>query len=152
MIPDAKRLPIALLTMRLGVFVVMALWSVDKILNPDHAAAVFDTYYWLGGIGPGALAGIGVAQLLIEIGFAAGLFRTVTYGFVLVTHLVSTLASWPGYIEPFENLLFFAAWPMLAACFALFLLRDEDTLWSLDARRSEGSERLREADAVPVPG
>ena len=32
------------------------------------------------------------------------------------------------YLEPFDHLLFFAAWPMLAACFALYLLRDDDTL------------------------
>jgi len=27
--------------------------------------------------------------------------------------------------------LFFAAWPMLAACFALYYLRDLDTKWTL---------------------
>lgn len=139
MIQDQDRLPVSLFCLRAGVFIVMALWSVDKILNPGHAAAVFDTYYLMGGIGATTLAVIGVVQLLIEVAFVVGLFRTVTYGFVLVTHLLSTLASWPGYLEPFDNLLFFAAWPMLAACIALFLLRDRDTLWSLDeARRRRG--------------
>lgn len=34
------------------------------------------------------------------------------------------------YLHPFEgvNLLLFAAWPMLAACLALYALRDADTL------------------------
>lgn len=146
MIPDEKRLPLALLCLRVGVFVVMALWSVDKILNPEHAAGVFETFYLIGGMGPTALAAIGVAQLAVELAFVAGLFRTFTYGFVLLTHLISTLASWPGYIEPFDNLLFFAAWPMLAACFALFLLRDRDTLWAADEALRGG----RAPEAAPA--
>ena len=38
------------------------------------------------------------------------------------------------YLAPFEgpNLLFYAAWPMLAACFALYRLRDLDTLWAVE--------------------
>jgi len=44
-----------------------------------------------------------------------------------VMHAVSTLSSFPQYIDAFNNLLFFAAWPMLAACIALFLLREHDT-------------------------
>ncbi len=33
------------------------------------------------------------------------------------------------------NLLFFAAWPMLAACIALFLLCEHDTLLSIGTLR-----------------
>jgi hypothetical protein len=56
--------------------------------------------------------------------------KRYTYGLVLVFHGVSTLSSWKQYIlEP--NLLFFAAWPMLAACIALYLLRDLDTLFTV---------------------
>lgn len=42
---------------------------------------------------------------------------------VLLLHGISTLSSYRQYLDPFNNLLFFAAWPMLAACFALYLLR-----------------------------
>jgi hypothetical protein len=37
-------------------------------------------------------------------------------------HAVSTLSSWKMYLTPFAegpSLLFFAAWPMLAACVTL---------------------------------
>lgn len=141
MITDENRLPVSLLSLRLTVFLVMALWSIDKILNPGHAAGVFETFYFIDGIGPAALAAIGVVQLLLELAFVAGWLRTFTYGYVLVVHALSTLASWPGYLEPFDNLLFFAGWPMLAGCLALFLLREEDTLWSVDAamRGADGS-------------
>lgn len=133
MIPDEKRLPVSLLCLRIGVFIVMFFWTVDKFVNPDHAAGVFANFYFMEGIGAGTLALIGTVELVIVLGFVAGLFRTWTYGLVLVMHLISTLASFPGYLEPWDNLLFFAAWPMLAACIALFLLREQDTLLAADA-------------------
>jgi putative oxidoreductase len=34
------------------------------------------------------------------------------------------------------NLLFFAAWPMLAACFALYYLRESDTLGTFSSIKS----------------
>ena len=134
-----NRLRISLLLLRIGVFIVMIFWSLDKLLFPDHAAGVFETFYFIPGIGEGTLAVIAVAQILLEIGFVAGLFKTLTYGYVLVAHLISTLSSWPAYLEPFDNLLFFAAWPMLAACIVLFLLRDQDTLWAAGELRRGGS-------------
>ncbi len=64
-----SRLALSLLLLRLGIAIVMLVWSVDKLARPEHAAGVF------------------------------------------------------------------AAWPMLAACSALFLLRDQDSLASLGAPR-----------------
>ena len=129
------RVQVSRLLLRLGVFVVMLFWTLDKFVAPDHAAGVFEHFYQLEGIGPGVLAAIGAVQLVVILGFVAGLFRTWTYGLVLAMHTVSTLSSWPKYLGAFDNLLFFAAWPMLAACVALFLLRDSDTMLSLDALR-----------------
>lgn len=121
------RLPQALLALRVTVFLVMLVWTLDKILNPGHAGAVFENFYFLSGMGPGILMAIAVAELVIILGFLAGFAKTWTYGAVLVFHAISTLSSWQMYLG-FDNLLFFAAWPMLGACFALFWLRDEDTL------------------------
>jgi putative oxidoreductase len=47
---------------------------------------------------------------------------------VFVFHAISTVASYRQYLDPFANLLFFAAWPMLAACYTLYILRDFDTI------------------------
>jgi hypothetical protein len=65
------------------------------------------------------------------LAFVAGAWQRWTYGAVLLLHGVSTLSSWQQYLNAFDNLLFFAAWPMLAACFALYLLRDADRLWTV---------------------
>lgn len=125
------RLGISLFILRVTVFVVMAMWSLDKLINPGHAAAVFENFYFISGIGASVLLIIGLLQLAIEIAFVLGLWKFWTYGFVTLAHGISTLSSWRQYLDPFENLLFFAAIPMLGACIALFLLRDADRRYSL---------------------
>jgi len=126
---DKLKLPLFLL--RASVFIVMAMWSLDKLLMPDHAAAVFENFYFISGMGTGILLVIGLVQLAIEVAFLLGLWKFWTYGFVLVTHTISTLSSWQQYLDPFNNMLFLAAIPMLAACIALFLLREEDRMLTL---------------------
>lgn len=125
-----KSLPISLLLLRVTIAVVMAVWALDKIINPGHAGAVFSNFYGIE-IRASELAIIGGVQLVIIAAFVAGLFKTITYGAVLLMHAGSTLSSWRQYLEPFDHLLFFAAWPMLAGCIALFLLRKDDIAFSL---------------------
>lgn len=123
-----KQLPLALLLLRLGIFVVFLVWTLDKFVQPEHAAKVFTAFYGLGSLGESAFYVIGVAQMVLILLFVAGLFKTWTYGAILIFHGISTFAPFAKYLQPFDNLLFFAAWPMLAACAALFLLREYDTL------------------------
>lgn len=120
------QLPFCLLLLRLGVAIVMLFWTADKFLNPHHAGGVFSHFYGLGGLGGQAFLAIGGIEALIVLAFTLGLLRTFSYAAVLLMHSVSTLASWRQYAEPFDNLLFLAAWPMLAACITLFLLRRHD--------------------------
>jgi hypothetical protein len=128
-----NRLPIALLSLRLSIFLVFLMWTLDKFLNPDHAAAVFENFYRIGGLGQSVFLAIGALQMAIILGFVLGIEKVWTYGAVLGMHTVSTLSSYRQYLNPFEgsNLLFFAAIPMLAACYALFSLRTQDTLWTV---------------------
>ncbi len=127
------RLQGSLLLLRVSVFVVMLMWTLDKFVNPDHAAKVFAHFYFIAGVGAAPIRIIGAIEVLAITAFVAGLAKRWSYGFVLAVHAVSTLSSFRIYLDPFSspNLLFFAAWPMLAACATLFLLRDEDRLASL---------------------
>ena len=128
------RVPRVLLLLRLGIFIVMLVWALDKFLKPDHASQVFAAFYGIQGLGNAPIYVIGVIQLVLILGFVAGIKKTWTYGAVLLMHTLSTLISFPRYLDPFTppNLLFFAAWPMLAACFGVFYLRDLDTLWVVE--------------------
>lgn len=132
---NENRLPIALLALRLTIFLVMFVWTLDKFLAPDHAASVFENFYFLSGLGPLVMYVIGAVELVIILGFVLGLAKRFTYGAVLVFHAVSTLASFPLYLNPAEGRVFFAAWPMLGACFALYLLREHDTMFTVQRSR-----------------
>ncbi|PCM45923.1 hypothetical protein [Marinobacter sp. ANT_B65] len=123
-----KQLPLALLLLRLGIFIVFLVWTLDKLLYPEHAAKVAGAFYGLENPGDNIFYIMGLAQLALILAFLAGLFKTWTYGAILIFHGASTLSAFGKYLQPFDNLLFFAAWPMLAACAALFLLREYDTL------------------------
>jgi uncharacterized membrane protein YkgB len=127
-----RRIPVALLLLRLSVFLVMLMWTLDKFVNPNHAAAVYQNFYLISGLSNQMFYIIGAIQLIIILGFVAGFQKRWTYLLVLFFHAVSTFSSFPKYLAPFDNLLFFAAWPMLAACFTLYYLRDMDTLWTVD--------------------
>ncbi|MBI3296636.1 MAG: hypothetical protein HYZ75_00625 [Elusimicrobia bacterium] len=130
-----ERLRWSLFSLRFAVFIVMMAWTADKFLRPAHAGKVFANFYLLPEWGKAAFLVIGLSEALVLAAFIAGYKKRLSYGLVLLFHAVSTLSSYKQYLSPFEglNLLFFAAWPMLAACWSLYLLRDEDTLWSCRA-------------------
>ena len=128
-----KKLQWSLLFLRLSVFLVMFMWTIDKFINPGHAGKVYEKFYHIAGLEPVAMYAIGAIEIIILLMFLVGYKKKYTYGVVLILHAVSTFSSFKQYLAPFDgpNLLFFAAWPMLAACFTLFLLRDQDKMLSV---------------------
>lgn len=126
-----RRLAICLLLLRLGVGLVLLVWAFDKILNPAHGGAVLEGFYGVSGAGESVVRTLGILQGLVVVGFLIGFAPKWTYGAVLLMHGATTLVSWSAYLEPLQNILFFAAWPMLAACITLFLLRDDDRIASV---------------------
>ena len=128
-----NQLQLSLLLLRLSVFLVMFMWTIDKFINPGHAAKVYESFYNIAGLEDVVMFAIGAIEIIILLLFLVGFKKKYTYGAVLALHTVSTLSSYKQYLAPFDgpNLLFFAAWPMLAACFTLFLLRDQDNMISL---------------------
>lgn len=129
-----NRVSASLIWLRYGVFVVFLAWTLDKVVNPGHASSVFQGFYGISFPGNSILFGLAFLELVVILAFLAGLWKAWTYGFVLVFHGISTVSSYEQYIPHYGadvNLLFFAAWPMLAACWVLFVLRDLDTRWTL---------------------
>jgi len=110
----------------------MFMWTIDKFVRPEHASGVFEKFYFLAGFGDAVMYVIGAIELIILVGFLLGIKKTFTYGFVLFIHGISTLSSFKQYFSPFEgaSLLFFAAWPMLAACYMLYRFRNEDVKYT----------------------
>ena len=140
-----SKISLCLLLLRLSVFTVMFMWTLDKFIRPNHATAVYESFYFLG-VGTTIIYLLGAIELIILIGFVIGYRKTLTYGAVLLFHAVSTLSAFGLYLTPFEsnNLLFYAAWPMLAACFTLFYLRDLDNKWTVKEPRKSKESTYRE--------
>jgi hypothetical protein len=127
------RLTFSLLMLRMTVALVMLVWIFDKFLNPQHAAAVFEKFYLLSGLGSGIIYAIGAMEVVIVGGFLIGYKKRISYGTVLLLHAISTFSSYKQYLAPYSgsNILFFAAWPMLAACLALYLMRNQDVVCTI---------------------
>ena len=121
------RLSWSLLALRLSIFIVMFVWTLDKFVNPTHSMKIFEHFYSIGGVPEAAVYILGVLQLTLVLAFVAGIAKRYTYALIFILHGGSTLSSFPQYIDAFNHLLFFAAWPMWGACFALYMLRDGDT-------------------------
>lgn len=130
-LPLQQKLLWPLFSLRLGVFVVMFVWTIDKFVNPTHSIKIFQYFYGIEGVAEPVVYLFGVLQMVLVLAFLAGVKKRITYGLILFLHGASTLSSYAKYADVFNNLLFFAAWPMLAACFTLYLLRDEDTKFTL---------------------
>lgn len=124
----SKRLSLSLFFLRISVFLVMLMWTLDKIIRPGHAATVYKVFYFIPGVQTHMFYIIAGLELLLIFAFLFGIKKRISYGLVFILHAVSTLACYKQYLDPYHgsHLLFFAAWPMLAACFALYLLRDKD--------------------------
>ena len=54
-----EKLRVSLLLLRLGVFTVMFMWTLDKFVNPDHAIGIYKQFYFLDGLSAGIMYALG---------------------------------------------------------------------------------------------
>ena len=128
------KLQLSLFIMRLTVAAFFLVWALEKFLSPESTIGIFEHFYGIADMPMGAVYAAGAIQLVFVLAFLfVGRFRLITVGGLLVMHAVSTASSWSQLINPYEggNHLFWAAVPTLGALIALFLLRDEDRLYTI---------------------
>ena len=131
---EQTKIAVSLLVLRLATAAFFLVWALEKVVAPDLAQRVFETFY-LTAPTTGQVIAIGVVQLAIVLAFLAGWLRFWTYGAVLVMHAVSTLSTYEQLLNPYQppNHLFWASVPLLAAILLLFVLRADDRLLSVDS-------------------
>ncbi|MFT2110908.1 hypothetical protein [Marinomonas sp. 2405UD68-3] len=127
-----EKLSWVLFGIRASVFLVFIMWTLDKFVHPEHTAAVFKAFYAISDINPSIILLIGIIQAIIVLSFLVGFQKRWMTLTILILHLGSTIAPMARYFDPFANLLFFAAWPILAGIVTLYVLRDFDTKFSID--------------------
>ncbi|MDH3671386.1 MAG: hypothetical protein OES46_09505 [Gammaproteobacteria bacterium] len=129
---NATRLSIAILILRVGLGGFLLLWSIDKLVAPEGAVAIHQFFYHVS-ITTKIAYVIGVFELLLSLAIMTGFLKTYSYGLGLLLHASSTIASYQQLLSPFGgNHLFIAGIPVLAGFIALFLIRRQDTVWTVD--------------------
>lgn len=99
----ADRIRISLLLLRLGVFLVITMWILDKFFNPGHAAAIFEKFYAIGGVGESIVIAIAVIEMVLLLLFVTGVKKTLTYGLVMLLHAGSTFSAFKQYLGPVRS-------------------------------------------------
>lgn len=127
-----KRTSLFLLRVSLGL--LMVIWGVDKLVNPEHGARVAEAFYF-GLFGWRSLLPVlGVAQTALGVVVVLGLWRRWAYpalaaitGFTLLGVWKSVIDPWGWYLEG-ANALFYPSLIIFAGVLVLIAFRDEDGL------------------------
>lgn len=133
-----RRLPLSLLFLRLSIAWFLMQWAIEKFVKPDVTAKIFSAFYKL----PLDLEFapiVGGLQILLVLAFLTGFLKPLSYGLIATMHSVTTISTWKSLVMPFaegSNHLFITGVPVLAACWILFALRDQDVMFSIDAWRA----------------
>lgn len=137
-----QRLALSLLFCRLAVFVVFLIWTYDKLARPEHGIHMLKKFYYF----PASLAEavvilFGVVELVLLILFVLGYFKKFTRGIFLFLSVLAVAMPKVvlGYynaifVEAHPTILYFTGFCLLACAFAVYYLRDYDTLFSLDKK------------------
>jgi len=129
MLRPGERFGLFLTRVGLGVFLLF--WSLDKFAAPQGTQGIFAKFYFLE-IPSTAPFVIGTLEAILSLAIIAGFMKFYSYGLGTIVHGVSTISTIPLLLSPFENHLFLAGVPVLTTFIGLFLLRDRDTLFSVD--------------------
>ncbi len=136
--------PFSMLALRVSISLLVLLWGVDKIIDPEHAIQVSDSFY-LGLLSlPNLMPVLGAAQVAVALLALVGLFRVWVDPVILLINLGSMLGVWRSIVDPWgwflegTNVLFFPSLIIAAGCLVLIAFRDQETL-VLDRRRQKGS-------------
>lgn len=147
-----RRIEFSLFIIRITAAIFLGLWATLKFHHPSWTQNIFKGSYKLGSLGletlpPEVSYLLGTIQILIVLAFALGLWRTWTYGLMMLMSaagVMGSLGSYVGFNEAGELIanyakyprnLMLTAIPTLGALIALFILRDMDNLLSLSKRK-----------------
>lgn len=134
MLEQKIRLPLFILRLTTAAF--FAVWAIEKFVKPEATVAIWKAFYFVENLPLEASYAIGVTQSLAILCFLFGLFKFWSYGFLMAIHLLSTVSTYERLLDPYTsvNHLFWAAVPAAGALIALFILREEDTMFTLSAK------------------
>lgn len=138
MVESMSRATMPILRIGMGLFLIT--WGVDKLAAVSGSQRIFAGFYHINS-GPTLVHAAGVAEIVVALALAVGLFRRPVAWLVLGMNAVSTIASWRQILDPWGwfglgpggTHLFLTSIVIMATSIVLMLNADELTL-TLDAR------------------
>ena len=132
--------PASLLLLRPGTGLLLTLWGGLRVMSPAAGPGLANKYY--GGFFDlqSVQIGFGVAEAIIGLLVAVGLFRRVSYLLQALILIPGAIVLWRYLLDPLglylldkesSQILFFPSIAIAAATLVLLAFRDEDR-WSLD--------------------
>ncbi|MGJ8610764.1 MAG: hypothetical protein ACSHWY_06700 [Octadecabacter sp.] len=130
------KLASSLLIIRLTIAAFFTAWASLKFYRPEWFENVFTNMYGLDFVTQDLSTYVGIVQLLLVAVFALGLWRTLSYGSLMLMQGAGVIGSLPNLMTytNYPNNLMWAAVPALGAAVALFIMRHDDEI-SVDGFR-----------------
>lgn len=132
------RIALCLFFCRLAVFIIFLAWTQIKITRPEDSITLAQSFFLMPELSTTFMVAFGVFELAILVLFVLGLFKPITRVFFLFLSIVAVSVPevLAGYITAITTvahptILYFTGFCLLACSFAVFYLRDHDTLFSL---------------------
>ena len=124
----------ATLVLRVSVALFLLPWIIEKFTDPETTAKIFKAFYFVEDLPLAGSYAVGAIWLALWLAFIAGFKKRISYGLVMLLHGIGTVTTWFKLLPWMEsyNHLFLAAIPTLGAMIALYVLRDHDTIFTLD--------------------
>ena len=124
----------ATLILRVSVALFLLPWIIEKFTDPETTAKIFKAFYFVENLPLAGSYAVGAIWLALWLAFIAGFKKRISYGLVMLLHGIGTVTTWFKLLPWMEsyNHLFLAAIPTLGAMIALYVLRDHDTIFTLD--------------------
>jgi len=131
-----SNLKTALFILRLSITIFFAVWAMEKFIKPETTVAIWEAFYHVNALPLAAPYAIGAVQGAAVLCFFLGIMKFWSYGLLMVMHGAGTIFTYERLINPYtgSNHLFVAAIPVLGALVALFLLRRQDTLFTIGGK------------------
>ena len=124
----------ATFVLRVSVALFLLPWIIEKFSDPETTAKIFKAFYFVEDLPLAGSYAVGAIWLALWFAFIAGFKKRISYGLVMLLHGIGTVTTWFKLLPWMEsyNHLFLAAIPTLGAMIALYVLRDHDTIFTLD--------------------
>lgn len=87
------RLSMGLLLLRLSLGGFMLVWALEKFVNPETTVAIFEYFYMIE-INVRWAYILGIPHVALCLMMIAGAYRTVSYGSLMLLHLIGTATTW----------------------------------------------------------